>query len=1442
MTLLTPPKTSRREEKENRASSSGSRVAWSQHNQYHSLSTPPKFPTSSSAEKELPVKSILKKPSIPLLPLENESEQREVTPEPNNALDDPHYLETPVSTIISKETEMKLGELIGAYSVLAARIRAHVYDDSRPSSKLLEPLKKNRESMLSCITRDLGRALVDPIGEEDHKSARAAVLLPSPTRSPKKKRGMTAEQAKFARDLCTLTHSVLRFLGLIFTLPPVHKIFTDKQLHQMLTSLLGIPMAEELPTPNARKTYALAICVIQTQRLPEAVLAPAASRITFALRRGIDGELGKEGKKGAASDGLKAIHDLSVYQPMAFIPSFISLLESVLSNLLAPSLALRVQACYALGGLSVGSLSIPLSDIHTCMSKCISSFLLTIHLSPTKSSPAKSIVESPICRTLRTTLSNENPAHVAHGPAWGLSVLASFCVLLGSALFTDSRHSRTITTLVSLTLRHKRSSVRFLGGIVWRTMTWAYFQPPLPPDPDSESEVDDEEESPSSPLKTSIHTQDQHWKILGAVMTMGIGVSTVAALVGGETGDEEMRRLFHVLELMMRKNIDSFKDAMQVITQLVSLSSVRRAWNVNDLLPKALFSGQPGLLTSEFSNLQSCVREIHDECPSWEDIRPLSKEELSRDGVMEEFFQLWKRAAYLHEAFEQEIDLLKEGWQALLNAALVVCEDDGDEGKNKVAQKAADAINCLLYADLEATDEVDTSDASLTLNGSKLDAQTASARKIKLLHELWKLARHVIPKEYLDPEAKWPLDSLIKWEEEMNEHECHARGPWAAFCVELALCYNDGFTTFWDEVSRLEWSVQTKSRVWSIFVQKTQADRRGTWEDALLLLMVPFRDQSTWDLSSEDLGTWESFLAFALDKACDAGLDKLEAIDLIAESRFQLTFASSTRIAEMLMVACDLTDAATLPGRFIDFLTDALRSSYPPKPEQLQSCKWMMRSLLNMIGQCPKHLVLSLFETLQEGLMVWIEDEYIAVESYELDIINMYELVLETVRGLPETPETFELLSPLLESVFLGRNDKPQSLFDMFDDFWNSTSYSSIVPAGQWPLKVQEHFNIQVEPEPQLEDDDILPPSSPPPPSDDDLVQPETELAETPLSLLPPPAIFSTPSTGRTRTKTTTPPTPSKTPDIYDLRPFTTPPTPTKKRDVSSLLPGSPSSPKRRRVGNKENESPCNQPQSPYPRPRIDVFGSPSRKRRLSETDDEPGLKIKRTRLDLAALSAAVLDQDRNDAEEDAVEAILLPGRASTDSHVQPPKPECNTPTKDVFGAPLLPPRSDSTSKKRKAFMLAAVEVPTLKEVDRLRAMPEAGPKMNLTHIPANSMTTDNANIDSIHKTPSKSHLKGLSSPDMDIPCVVDLNSDDSMVLGGGSPKCQLASSDDDPHLGQVTPQHLISPALRRLSASKWTSNMEDPPSDDSVGSGSPTKGVVERRLRMQLQAKALMA
>jgi hypothetical protein len=86
----------------------------------------------------------------------------------------------------------------------------------------------------------------------------------------------------------------------------------DDQLRSILTQVLAIPMATELPTPNARKTWALFIWLLQTQRLPPEILLPSADHIAYSLRRGIEGQLGKEGKKGATSDGLKVCKSLTI--------------------------------------------------------------------------------------------------------------------------------------------------------------------------------------------------------------------------------------------------------------------------------------------------------------------------------------------------------------------------------------------------------------------------------------------------------------------------------------------------------------------------------------------------------------------------------------------------------------------------------------------------------------------------------------------------------------------------------------------------------------------------------------------------------------------------------------------------------------------------------------------------------------------------------------------------------------------------------------------------------------------------------------------------------------------------------------------------------------------------------------------------------------------------
>ena len=247
MTLLTPPHT--RPDKENRrtARSVSAHVAWSQVNEYHSATSPAcTKKLTSSASKELPLRPILKQTSYPILPLLFPENERQVTPEPSNPLSDLHYLDGPVNKILAPCSTLL--DLIEAYSVLTARLRAAVHEttDSSCSWPLFQPLRKCRIAFVDAVVRDLGRALVDPMEGSDRLGCQVPEppsVLPSPEKSPRKRRcGMDEEQVKYARDLATVSHVVIKLLGLVFTLPAVHDVFDGSlaQLHLHCSYLMNL--------------------------------------------------------------------------------------------------------------------------------------------------------------------------------------------------------------------------------------------------------------------------------------------------------------------------------------------------------------------------------------------------------------------------------------------------------------------------------------------------------------------------------------------------------------------------------------------------------------------------------------------------------------------------------------------------------------------------------------------------------------------------------------------------------------------------------------------------------------------------------------------------------------------------------------------------------------------------------------------------------------------------------------------------------------------------------------------------------------------------------------------------------------------------------------------------------------------------------------------------
>ncbi|KAF8442906.1 hypothetical protein L210DRAFT_3611408 [Boletus edulis BED1] len=1495
MSLPTPPATSHHRDKEIRLP--GSRVAWAQQNQYYILSHTSTLSLPFRSCLERPARSILKKRDHPFL-LPPEDDQREITPEPEDPLVDLTYLSRPVQQIISPDPT--LCDLIEAYSILHARLRVAVASttDVDASWPLFQPLRKNTHVFTQAVCRDLGRALIQPkldLAPEDDvpmeceevcEDDEACSLLPSPKRSPrKKKQGMSASQIKFARDLCTTTHAVLRLLSAIFTLQPLYQIFDDVQLRDILTHVLAIPMADELPTPNARKTCALSIWLLQVQRLPETVLLPARDRIAFALRRGMEGELGKEGKKGSACDGLKAVHDLSLHQPNTFVPAFVELLPSILANLLAPTLGLRTQACHALGGFVLGCVSLPLSAVHVRISSIVSTFLTTPSSSSSpRRSPGKSMAEPSIVRTLRMTLNTVDPQHVAQGPVWALSVLASLIVLLGPSVCAEVRLLRIVSALLTLAMRNKKSSVRALASLLWRCLAWAYLRPPLefyPEGGEHHEEVGEEQDTRAA--------QESSWKLVKSVVDMGTGVSTVAALLGDDSDDEDrLRKALQLVRVMLGKGGQTTLDAIDIAKGLVNDENNGKSWPIHNLLPHSLFSSYPGLLTAEYKTLSTAVKPIFDECPQLNDIRPLTRDQLSRDWVFNELIEIWRATLGCLEIPDNR-SLPSETlatWSGLMksNVTLLLDADDQD-GVIEFAAKSASILTEILrdsQLDLASTACPTSSKMGSHSKATKsMPVRSNSAMKLGVVRELWACMRTTFPNSLLHAGGTKLLECLVEdecdlvWETDAPDT---ARKEWAKLCSEtLAICDVEELEKFWAKRSR-SYAIMTfepgvRSLVWGCFVETWTADREASWEGAIILLGVPFDNRSAWELSNDEFAVWDGFLKHTMNKVNDNGTDSVVVLDHVASVVARSPcppFASSTRVADLLLSHCEMDDIRELPSNVFELVNDTLLLTYPPDPHNLKPSMWLIASLTRAIDTCPVEFRLNLLKVTQDGVCAWLSDEYrvFTRDEYALDVLPLYQTALLGIQELPRTLKVLEALSPLLQSVFIGRDDKSRVAREAFTEFWTTTFGTMNEPEGGWPEDLQICL---LPPEEDHSEDDAEPSSDPEELEDVTVRAPSTAASElddlSQTSLLSPrcdslsnvqtpqasekrtpspfighlgPALFSpfepsTPITGSRSYRVSTPPRPHKpisTPESFQslvLKPPagtlpvypTTPTTPRTGCNVRpNLSPG-----KVRGLRDKENVSPLHGLpvlEGMYSTPIKSKPSSILGKRQMNdESPRESATKKGRTSFIRSSIEfPSAGDSDLED--ELVVEAALTsPARKAQAHYERLPTPDEPSPT-----------CTNTRKRKRQRIVMEAVVVPSLADVQRRERARRASTEC-VSPATASPSLRRSSSMPKLHEEFHSDEMMSLRRKRLrlwdDVAMsssvleeTVIAGSDDSIILtGDGSKLVEPEGSDDDPHLGQVSPRHLASPAPRRHM---------NPDYSDDAPSSSPSRDLVARR------------
>ncbi|KAF8487855.1 hypothetical protein F5888DRAFT_1639669 [Russula emetica] len=180
----------------------------------------------------------------------------------------------------------------------------------------------------------------------------------------------------------------------------------------------------ELPTPNSRKTCAAD------------VLAPAKDRITYALRHAVEGELGKEGKKGSNYSLLSLITFLH--------RGLLCELRRAMPSVVWPSAASQI----------------PLSHIHTRLSEIINAALHDLSCT-------------------------------AQGPVWALCTLAALIVLLGPALVTSIKLTNAVKALLSpLRAAHIEASGLFVDNVLLNLHAWAHQTTDQSDDEDSEDALE----------------------------------------------------------------------------------------------------------------------------------------------------------------------------------------------------------------------------------------------------------------------------------------------------------------------------------------------------------------------------------------------------------------------------------------------------------------------------------------------------------------------------------------------------------------------------------------------------------------------------------------------------------------------------------------------------------------------------------------------------------------------------------------------------------------------------------------------------------------------------------------------------------------------------------------------------------------------------------------
>ncbi|KAG8763821.1 hypothetical protein FRC11_011892 [Ceratobasidium sp. 423] len=932
---------------------------------------------------------------------------------------------------------MSLHDIAEAYTLMLARMRLQamtVDPDGNPTEveissdlPLLEPIRKHHSELAIALSRDVGRALVRPASfsptpyqtEEfnDWSSDYSSDVFgssspPGSPSGPTQRRGLTAAEVKYARDLSLVSQSAIRVLAVIFHEPAISSHFTDQELADMLKVLISIPNTMPLPTPNPRKTHTAALWALQMVRLPLSTLQkPGIAQSLFdALQMAIQGKLGREGKKGSTSEGLTAVQCLSTHYPCIFAPMLPSLVADVIRCLSSPMVLIRQRAALALGGIVQGLFDweeeeevssndagrkfdpTPIHEVRRAISQAVlDAFDLQTN--------AKNAI---MLKAVKDIISQFGPdagpqtLRVGDTPHWAFSVLASLVTLLERNFFKCGAMHTAIATCAMIAFNAKKAAIRAAGGLLWSCVVWAWKR-------------FDEHDPARGEGEESLKNE----KMVAQVVVEHVGFGVVAALMGALDRSEAVRarRLRRVTRTVRAMITENCAGAPELFARLLTNEESSAASSLaidRKLVPTNLLT-QP-LVGADLKALGVAVNSNIAQGIKAEDIRPLTMDERVSEWNL--LFAAWKQfpGTVPMTTDGEAPELLFTTWRAILLATTHVKEH----------------IPCF----------VSIAEALTAFANSKYDDPNQMAITLNFVRRLWRIVHEVFfnPLSSNNLLADFSADliqTLAQRPPDLGKKI--VREAWVTLLAEvLASGTLDSVDTLCDVLPETLWG-----GVYAGVVGKYAEE--PNFEAGLVLCGVPFNENYTWVLSEDDWTAWSNLAHALVISEGDQVFSNLLTMVASGQSA-SIPTASTLRPLSILLSFPELpvAESDTMFLNLLAMANDRLRGEYGSclSPETLEAVLELISALKGIIT--PDPVCLEIIEAVQSGIMMWIEDDQFVLTDQEFNDgpILFYAHAMQGLSSLPTQSLDLDKLAPFLASAF-SRIPAPGAGPLAFSLFWN---------------------------------------------------------------------------------------------------------------------------------------------------------------------------------------------------------------------------------------------------------------------------------------------------------------------------------------------------------------------------------------------------------------------